>query len=155
PHIQCGAEKLRKTWDYFGEWLRQHGLVAMEAPYVRSSPRGPERLQVTSDSDPERERFFHTRYAPAELSEKKSQSLHQKLARPADLVVYVLTSPESRCGECQTELHQGEFLFLERGQPLCLGCADLDHLEFLPRGDTALTRRARKHSPLAAVVVRF
>jgi hypothetical protein len=34
-------------------------------------------------------------------------------------------------------------------------CADLDHLVFLPRGDTALTRRARKHSSLSAVVVRF
>jgi YD repeat-containing protein len=34
-------------------------------------------------------------------------------------------------------------------------CADLDHLVYLPRGDTALTRRARKYSALSAVVVRF
>src|SRR6202008_1084609 len=39
--------------------------------------------------------------------------------------------------------------------PLCLMCADLDHLVFLPRGDTALTRRASQHSTLRAVVVRF
>jgi len=39
--------------------------------------------------------------------------------------------------------------------PLCMGCADLDHLEFLPRGDTALTRRARKTSRLSAVVVQW
>lgn len=44
---------------------------------------------------------------------------------------------------------------LYKGQPLCLACADLDELVFLPAGDTALTRRARKHSSLAAVVVRF
>lgn len=44
---------------------------------------------------------------------------------------------------------------LYKGQPLCLACADLDQLVFLPAGDTALTRRARKHSSLAAVVVRF
>jgi hypothetical protein len=44
---------------------------------------------------------------------------------------------------------------MEKGRPLCLTCADLDQLVFLPAGDTALTRRARKHSPLAAVVVRF
>jgi hypothetical protein len=31
----------------------------------------------------------------------------------------------------------------------------MDELVFLPAGDTALTRRARKHSSLAAVVVRF
>jgi hypothetical protein len=36
-----------------------------------------------------------------------------------------------------------------------MSCADLEHLVFLPRGDTALTRRARKHSRLSAVVVRF
>ena len=44
---------------------------------------------------------------------------------------------------------------MQRDQPLCLACADLDNLEFLPAGDTALSRRARKYSSLAAVVVRF
>lgn len=47
------------------------------------------------------------------------------------------------------------FLFMERERPLCLTCADLDHLVYLPRGDTALTRRARTHRALSAVVVRF
>jgi hypothetical protein len=46
-------------------------------------------------------------------------------------------------------------LFLEQQQPLCMGCADLDHLVYLPAGDTAMTRRAKKHSPLSAVVVKF
>jgi hypothetical protein len=36
-----------------------------------------------------------------------------------------------------------------------MGCADLDHLIFLPSGNTALTRRARRGSGLSAVVVRF
>jgi hypothetical protein len=39
--------------------------------------------------------------------------------------------------------------------PLCMACADLDHLAFLPAGDTALTRRATKASGLSAVVVRW
>jgi hypothetical protein len=34
-------------------------------------------------------------------------------------------------------------------------CADLDHLVFLPSGDTALTRRARKHARLSAVVLKW
>ncbi|MFC1853197.1 DUF2293 domain-containing protein [candidate division CSSED10-310 bacterium] len=38
---------------------------------------------------------------------------------------------------------------------LCLVCADLDHLLFLPSGNTALTRRARKHSTLVAVVLKW
>lgn len=39
--------------------------------------------------------------------------------------------------------------------PLCLDCADLAHLAFLPRGDAALTRRARTASRLSAVVVQW
>ncbi len=42
-----------------------------------------------------------------------------------------------------------------RAGALCLACADLDHLLFLPAGDTAVTRRARKHSTLAAVVLKW
>ena len=38
---------------------------------------------------------------------------------------------------------------------LCLACADLNHLIFLPSGDAALTRRARKHSTLSAVVLKW
>ncbi len=34
-------------------------------------------------------------------------------------------------------------------------CADLDHLVFLPSGDAALTRRARKQSTLVAVVLKW
>ena len=44
---------------------------------------------------------------------------------------------------------------MEKEKPLCLECADLDHLVFIPRGDAALTRRSRKYSTLSAVVVRF
>ena len=62
---------------------------------------------------------------------------------------------ESKCADCGKPLLGGDFLFMEGERPLCLTCADLDHLVYLPRGDTALTRPARKHSALSAVVVRF
>jgi len=62
---------------------------------------------------------------------------------------------ESKCTDCGKELWGGDFLFMEGERPLCLTCADLDHLVYLPRGDTALTRRAHQHSALSAVVVRF
>ena len=39
--------------------------------------------------------------------------------------------------------------------PICMECADLDHLWFLPRGDAALTRRARVASTLAPVVLKW
>ena len=71
-----------------------------------------------------------------------------------DLVVFSILR-ESKCADCGKEMLGGDFLFMEGERPLCLSCADLDHLVYLPRGDTALTRRARKHSSLSAVVVRF
>lgn len=49
----------------------------------------------------------------------------------------------------------GGLLVMDDQGPLCLDCADMGHLVFLPRGDAALTRRARKTSGLSAVVVRF
>jgi len=62
---------------------------------------------------------------------------------------------DSKCADCGMELLARDFLFMEGERPLCLACADLDHLVYLHRGDTALTQRARKHSMLSAVVLRF
>lgn len=71
-----------------------------------------------------------------------------------DLVAPVVVEPlrRRRCSEC----HQGplERMVVEFNSPVCLHCADLGHLVFLRRGDTALTRRAREGSSLWAVVVR-
>jgi len=74
-------------------------------------------------------------------------------ARPELVVFWILR--DSQCSQCKADLWKGSFLVMEKGQPLCLTCADLDHLVYLHRGNTALTRRARKHSSLSAVVVRF
>ncbi len=56
------------------------------------------------------------------------------------------------CAECGGT---GDLLRMDDAGPLCLTCADLDHLVFLPAGDAALTRRAMKASSLSAVVVRW
>ena len=72
----------------------------------------------------------------------------------SDIVVFSIVR-ETACSECGAELWKGSFLRMENGKPLCMECADLDHLAYVPRGDTALTRRSRKYSTLAAVVVRF
>jgi hypothetical protein len=72
-----------------------------------------------------------------------------------DLKVFI-SSRESVCGECNENLGSGAWITLAREKgALCLACADLDHLIFLPSGNTALTRRARKHSILAAVVLKW
>ncbi|GHA17181.1 hypothetical protein GCM10010372_16120 [Streptomyces tauricus] len=71
--------------------------------------------------------------------------------RTGPLVVQPLK--RRHCGECGAG--PLALLVLEEGAPRCLDCADLGHLVFLPRGDTALTRRSREESGLSAVVVRF
>ncbi len=74
---------------------------------------------------------------------------------PDELKVFI-SHRASVCGECHEELGRHAWVFLagDRGA-LCLSCADLDHLAFLPSGDTAVTRRARKLSTLSAVVLKW
>lgn len=74
--------------------------------------------------------------------------------KPGEIVVFMVRR-ETKCAECGRELFDGNLLRLENERPLCLDCADLGHLEFLPSGNTALTRRATKYSPLRAVVLRW
>ena len=72
-----------------------------------------------------------------------------------DVKVFITTKGAS-CSECGEDLGRKAWITLvENLGALCLSCADLDHLVFLPAGDAALTRRARKHSTLAAVVLRW
>jgi hypothetical protein len=78
----------------------------------------------------------------------------ESIAKRDEIVVFWIVR-DSACAECGEELGKGRFLRMETGRPLCLRCADLDHLVFLARGDAALTRRATRYSTLRAVVVRF
>ncbi len=71
------------------------------------------------------------------------------------VVFWLIGKKESTCSQCNKALGSGNFLIREGEKGFCMACADLDHLLFLPRGDTALTRRAKKHSKLWAVVVKF
>src|SRR6266550_2558394 len=74
----------------------------------------------------------------------------------ADTIKVFISNRDSKCDECGSELGRQAWITLEREKgALCLTCADLDHLAFLPTGDAALTRRARKHSTLSAVVLKF
>ncbi len=155
PWIQVGPEKFQKTIRHFQEWVKRRGLRPVEAAYTRRGPGGIEPLRVTEGGDPEREKFYRTHYTLGDLPEKKQARLAAKLNRPPELVVFVKVGDEGNCSECGVELTRGDFLLVEKQQPLCLSCADLDQLEFLPAGDAALSRRARKYSALAAVVVKF
>ncbi|MBO0862350.1 MAG: DUF2293 domain-containing protein [Chloracidobacterium sp.] len=78
-----------------------------------------------------------------------------RLNQPEELKVFISTR-ESTCGECGENLGSKAWITLVEGKgALCLACADLDHLVFLQSGDAALTRRAKKHSTLSAVVLKW
>ena len=77
------------------------------------------------------------------------------MSKGNDIVVFISTR-NSTCGECGQKLGRRAWITLDRDKnALCLNCADLDHLVYLPSGDAALTRRSRKHSGLSAVVVQW
>ncbi|OGR04949.1 MAG: hypothetical protein A2511_05175 [Deltaproteobacteria bacterium RIFOXYD12_FULL_50_9] len=84
--------------------------------------------------------------------------MSEKQNKPYELTVFI-TSSASKCDECGAELGKGAWITLrgkeEERKAACLSCADLDHLVFLPSGDTALTRRSRKYSKLAVVVLKW
>lgn len=77
------------------------------------------------------------------------------MKQTADLKVFISTR-DSTCDECGENFGRKAWITLVKDKgALCLSCADLDHLLFLPSGDAALTRRARKHSTLSAVVLKW
>ena len=88
---------------------------------------------------------------PPSRLERRRESLARSQGKPPDLLV-ILPVRDWTCAGCGDS---GDFLIMDDAGPLCLACADLDHLTFLPSGDAALTRRAKKGSCLSAVVIRW
>ena len=81
--------------------------------------------------------------------------MKNNMSKDNQLKVFI-SNRESKCDECGEDLGHHAWIVL-RGEvgAACLSCADLDHLVFLPSGDTAITRRSQKHSRLSAVVLKW
>ncbi|MFD1050709.1 hypothetical protein ACFQ1S_36870, partial [Kibdelosporangium lantanae] len=92
-----------------------------------------------------------THWLAPDISDARKDRLTQRQNTAPDLMVHVPLT-DWTCAECSDT---GPYLIMDAAGPTCLTCADMDHLVFLPSGDATLTRRARKASGLAAVVVRF
>ncbi|HEU5002297.1 MAG TPA: DUF2293 domain-containing protein [Actinomycetota bacterium] len=157
PHLQdqlqVSPEKVNEAMAIFEHWARAQGLQPAEAVYVtRTRDRRP--LQFTASGDPARETAFRTHWLAPDLSDAQRQRLVEKQAKAPDLVV-ISALKDWDCAECGSEHFAGNLLTMEDPGPICMECADLGHLSFLPAGDTALTRRAKKASGLSAVVVRW
>jgi hypothetical protein len=147
---QASLGKLSRAMSIFRRWARDRGLKPSETGYVARS-RGRRPLRFSKSGNSEIERAYRTHWVSPELSEGKRERLAERQSRPPDLVV-VSPLKEWTCTGCGGS---GDLLIMEEAGPLCMTCADMDHLVFLGAGDAALTRRAKRASRLSAVVVRF
>ncbi|MGP0033322.1 MAG: hypothetical protein ACLP4R_01890 [Solirubrobacteraceae bacterium] len=143
--------KISTAMKVFRQWAAARGLAPSETAYVaRTRDRRP--LRFSKSGDEGIERAYRTHWVSPELSERKRERLAERQRRPPDLVV-VSPVKEWTCTVCGSD--EGGWLIMEDSGPVCMACADMDHLVFLPSGDAAVTRRANKNSRLSAVVVRF
>ena len=152
--IQGNPHKISSAMAMFHEWASEKGLKPTETSYVRRTRNGTVELRFSQTGDSAIEKNYRTHFVSPSLSERKQERLREKLEEAPRPVVFQILG-DAQCSECGAEISEGSLLMMEAGQPLCWPCARLDDLEFLPSGDTALTRRATKHSDRTAVVVRF
>ncbi len=152
--LQGSPDKIDRTLTLLQEWAMKQGLEPKEVTYLARTVGPPRQLRFTAEGRQEVESVYRTHFVSPELSAGKQEKLRERLSRPPEIVAFRIVR-DSQCSQCQRELPQGSLLVMEARQPLCMNCADMDHLVFLPSGDAALTRRAKKYSSLSAVVVRF
>lgn len=132
-------------------WATERGLRPSETAYLART-RDRRRLRFSRSGDAGIEEAYRTHWVSPELSAAKQRRLAERQSAAPDLVV-ISALGDWNCTACG---QSGDNLLIMEGPgPLCLGCADLDHLVLLAAGDAALTRRAKKASGLSAVVVRF
>lgn len=148
--VQVGLGKISTAMRALPRWAQEQGLQPSETSYVAQT-RGRTTLRFSASGSPSIERAYRTHWVSPILSAAKHARVQDQASRPPDLVV-ISPLKDWTCTRCGGH---GDLLLMEDDAPLCMGCADLDHLIYLPAGNTALTRRARKASGLSAVVVHF
>ncbi|MEZ0073860.1 DUF2293 domain-containing protein [Planotetraspora sp. GP83] len=144
------AARMVEAVTHLREWAVASGLVASETAYAAAS-RDRRPLRFTAEGGEELELLFRVHWVSPTLSEARQRQLAERQNRAPDLVV-VAPLETWACAGCR---ETGPYLIMEDDQPFCLTCADMDHLHFLPAGNAALSRRAKKESGLSAVVVQF
>ena len=147
---QVNLQKLSSAMAIFRRWAADRGLHPSETAYIART-RDRRQLRFSRGGDAGIEAAYRTHWVSPELSETKLRRMEEKQSAVPDLLVIAALKTWT-CTVCSGT---GELLIMEGPGPVCLVCADLDHLVFLPAGNAALTRRTKKASALFAVVVRF
>ena len=73
----------------------------------------------------------------------------------SDAILVFPSQGEGDCAHCATPLYQSAFVTFKNDTIACVKCGGLENLEFLPSGNTALTRRANALSAVKYVVLKF
>jgi hypothetical protein len=136
---------------HLAEWATAKGLKPIQADYV-SATRSRRPLRFSSLDEPVVENAWRTHWISPDPTDRQAERVTQRQSAPPDLVV-VQPLKDFTCAECGDE--REDLLIMDDTGPVCMNCADMDHLVFLRAGDAALTRRAKKASRLSAVVVRW
>jgi len=152
--IHAAPPKVSFAMKCFRSWIHKKGLKGSQTFYRRHTKGPKTELQFSLSGNPQIERFYSTHYVSPLLSATKQKTLQTKLEKPPELPVFIITN-DAQCFRCQQKLPKGNFLFKEVNQALCLTCAQLDHLVFLPSGDVKLTRETKKQSTSHFVVLKF
>lgn len=152
--IQGNLNKISYAMKCFRKWAHQLKLKPSETAYMRWGKGPNKKLQFSKSGDPQIELAYRTHYISPVLTEKKQQKLKENIEQPPEPTVFIIVS-DSQCSQCHKELQKGSFLFLDGDQPLCLRCAELSELAYLPRGNAKLTRRASQYSATTFVVLKF
>ena len=149
--IQVDPEKVALAMEVLRDWAVARGLEPSEADYLaRSGAREP--LRFSASGEEAIERAFRTHWLSPEFTHRERARLSEHQSRRPELVV-VSPLNDFTCSICGLE--SSGLLIMENSGPVCMDCAELDHLVYLSSGDAALTRRAKAGSGLWAVVVRF
>ena len=144
--VQVDPDKITAAIAALQRWAQDQGLKPSETDYVART-RDRRQLRFSASGDAAIEAAYRTHWVSADLPARAVE----RQSRPLELVV-ISPLKDFSCAACGGT---GDLLFMEDSGPLCLDCADLGHLDYLPAGDAALTRRAKKASRLSAVVVRW
>ncbi|WP_306993710.1 DUF2293 domain-containing protein [Amycolatopsis thermophila] len=142
-------ERITEALRCLHDWAKENGLTPAGTTYTAAT-RDRRDLRFTDDDT--LDALCRTHWLSADLSDKQRARLAERQNKAPDLTVNTADRAWS-CAGCGDPGEPGD-LVLPAG-PLCLTCADFDHLVLLPAGNAALSRRARRESTLCVLVQRF
>ena len=121
--VQANLTKISTAMGAFRRWATQQGLQPSETGYVART-RDRRVLRFSVSGDPKIEEAYRTHWVSPALSEAKRARLAEQQSKAPDLVV-VEALRQWKCSLCSGT---GELLIMEDDGPVCLACADLDHV---------------------------